>query len=438
LASEDFVTSRDLSLITNGGGWLGNNYNFPSLTHTTDGPVCGQAAFASPLTVGSNVCSEFIPVDPLSRYRLSCRVQNGQNDGTEYQSNSRFYMGVACYDAAKSLIGASMYTHWVGAADTELAVEVKPGDTSITLVNAIGWNNAGSGTQRHMTWWPYTDAFCTYGDYTYSRNTTGTVSAYISAGLWGSGGVSGNTLTLTSPWPASLGTLPVGTKVRNSLLGAAYQYCVRASSTAPNELTEYAGEIQGFNTEGTVNDYYRFPYGTVYVRPITLYNYTTAGSRWFFMNYQLTKSNFFYYGGYNDYTPSWSASTTDPTLGDGLLEGVWSQVGEVLFIDIQLTIGSTTNLGSGVWKFGVPDAFTSFDLTAPLAMGVMSILDDSESQYWSGWSYYGAPAPAGVYALSPGNTPGSPDVLVSDDGPIPWTEGDKLRISLRCRLSLGW
>lgn len=60
------------------------------------------------------------------------------------------------------------------------------------------------------------------------------------------------------------------------------------------------------------------------------------------------------------YTPTWTGTTTNPTLGNGTLTGEWSRRGNRISVDITLTIGSTTTLGSGTWEFTVPVAPYAF------------------------------------------------------------------------------
>lgn len=64
---------------------------------------------------------------------------------------------------------------------------------------------------------------------------------------------------------------------------------------------------------------------------------TTAGTAW------------------TTYTPTWTAATTNPTLGNGTLVGRWARVdGRTIVAHINLTIGSTTTLGSGAYSFALP------------------------------------------------------------------------------------
>lgn len=56
------------------------------------------------------------------------------------------------------------------------------------------------------------------------------------------------------------------------------------------------------------------------------------------------------------YTPSWTATTTNPTIGNGTLVGQWWRAGNLMIVNVNLTIGSTTNIGSGVYSFSLPIA----------------------------------------------------------------------------------
>lgn len=59
-------------------------------------------------------------------------------------------------------------------------------------------------------------------------------------------------------------------------------------------------------------------------------------------------------GAWASYTPSWTASTTNPVLGNGTLIGVYTVWGKTCHAAIRLIPGSTTTFGSGTYLFGVP------------------------------------------------------------------------------------
>jgi len=54
------------------------------------------------------------------------------------------------------------------------------------------------------------------------------------------------------------------------------------------------------------------------------------------------------------YAPAWTASTTAPSLGNGTLKGFFDRTGNRITITVDLTIGSTTSVGAGVWAFSEP------------------------------------------------------------------------------------
>jgi len=56
------------------------------------------------------------------------------------------------------------------------------------------------------------------------------------------------------------------------------------------------------------------------------------------------------------YTPSWTASGTAPSLGNGTLNGSYSRIGNLVSVQLDLTLGSTTTQGTGYWIFSLPVA----------------------------------------------------------------------------------
>lgn len=56
------------------------------------------------------------------------------------------------------------------------------------------------------------------------------------------------------------------------------------------------------------------------------------------------------------YTPSWGASVSAPSVGNGTISGRWCELGPLVWFQIQLEIGTTTNVGNGAYDFGLPVA----------------------------------------------------------------------------------
>lgn len=61
--------------------------------------------------------------------------------------------------------------------------------------------------------------------------------------------------------------------------------------------------------------------------------------------------------GWVAYTPSWMASTTNPTIGNGSILGRYQKLGRTVIYDVTVSAGSTTTFGSGTYSFSLP--FTS-------------------------------------------------------------------------------
>lgn len=54
------------------------------------------------------------------------------------------------------------------------------------------------------------------------------------------------------------------------------------------------------------------------------------------------------------FTPVWTASTTNPVVGNGTWDARYKQEGSMVDVVMGFTFGSTTTLGSGTWTFGLP------------------------------------------------------------------------------------
>jgi hypothetical protein len=59
-------------------------------------------------------------------------------------------------------------------------------------------------------------------------------------------------------------------------------------------------------------------------------------------------------GVYADFVPVWTATTDPPVLGNGTLTSRWEKTGKRVTWNGQLTVGSTTNGGTGLWSMSCP------------------------------------------------------------------------------------
>ncbi|MFI2612045.1 hypothetical protein [Kitasatospora sp. NPDC018619] len=59
-------------------------------------------------------------------------------------------------------------------------------------------------------------------------------------------------------------------------------------------------------------------------------------------------------GDFTSFTPTWTAGATNPTLGNGTLVSRWTRVGRMITWMGSLTLGSTSNGGTGIWSLSLP------------------------------------------------------------------------------------
>lgn len=118
------------------------------------------------------------------------------------------------------------------------------------------------------------------------------------------------------------------------------------------------------------------------------------------------------------YTPTWTGSSVNPALGNGTLTGRYFKYGNRCKVEIALSIGSTTTLGTGEWFFSLPFTTDSLAGTNGMAVAVHS------GSYYTLASQCGTSV-AKCYALS--NASSSP---VGAAAPFAWASGDTLTITL--------
>ena len=59
-------------------------------------------------------------------------------------------------------------------------------------------------------------------------------------------------------------------------------------------------------------------------------------------------------GVWQPYTPTWTASVTNPSIGNGTLSGKYIQIGKFIQANILIQFGSTTSFGNGDYIFRLP------------------------------------------------------------------------------------
>jgi len=291
IATESFVNVKAANLLPNGAGELLNNRNFSAYTFDAVDAYAAHGSFRVNVNTDAYRTDDLVPVDTTKRLRVSLWAKSGDVGGANYNPANRQYFGIAFYDIDGLEIGSEFADKVAAATDTTLAAPLEPGHTTITLTDATGWYNGSSSSTRGFTWFSYANSKgYIYPDYTYSRNRL--------SNAWDVGGISGNVITLKTPWAGP--SLAAGSAVRNSGSGAAYRYMSTASNVAvPNAWTKYEHHVSGVAISGSTT--HRF--GTAFVKFGHIVNYHGAADN----NVRLSHVRFEYL----------SSANLEPQIGIG-------------------------------------------------------------------------------------------------------------------------
>lgn len=279
----DALFARGTDLITNGDAALGN-LNFSTWTvEVGDQPPGTSGAFYAGFSgQGTRTLDEFVPVDPAKSVLPALWVKQ-VNAGV----TSRFYWGMAPYDIDGLAIGVQHYAERPEVRTT-LAAPLNPGDTTVQLTSAAGWENGTSAANRYFAVWNYVDG---KGKLWPAGSYTRHFSAY------GQGAISGNTLTLPAPWPYP--AAPAGTPVGNNQAGGSYMYAPGMSNAlvpnASGEWTKFVATapFAGIRPDGPGAATTAWPVATSKAKVIILANYGVSGgtSKQLFAGLSLSEAN---------------------------------------------------------------------------------------------------------------------------------------------------
>ncbi len=120
---------------------------------------------------------------------------------------------------------------------------------------------------------------------------------------------------------------------------------------------------------------------------------------------------------WTSYTPTWTAATTNPTLGNGTLTGAYLSAGKLTVFRVRLTIGSTTTIGSGSYAFALPATANTIG-NEPVGNGF--IRDNSAATFRMRHAYMNT---TGTVRLSDEG-----GAHVSDTVPWTWASADTLNL----------
>jgi len=131
-------------------------------------------------------------------------------------------------------------------------------------------------------------------------------------------------------------------------------------------------------------------------------------------------------GTWQAYTVSWVTSGAVPALGNGSLAGHFTVIGKTVFFRIHLSVGSTTNIGTGYFIFGLPP--TPYLLSGFVISGSAAIVEGG-----SGKPFMAIPV-SGSYFFGNANTVSfiayqttAADVkIIGQNIPMGWVTGSSI------------
>lgn len=129
------------------------------------------------------------------------------------------------------------------------------------------------------------------------------------------------------------------------------------------------------------------------------------------------------------YTPTWSASITNPAINNGMLRGVYCRIGKTVHVRINMLAGSTTTFGNGAWRFAMPVPVDATESTGFYHIGSVMLIDVTDGADYPGTCFVSASN--GFLGLSTSVAgsaaqPGAVNYLT----PFTWANGDSVHIQI--------
>jgi len=132
-------------------------------------------------------------------------------------------------------------------------------------------------------------------------------------------------------------------------------------------------------------------------------------------------------GAWTAYTPAWTASGTAPSLGNGTLTGAYSQIGKTVHFRLDWTLGSTSTMGTGTYRWSLPVAAKSLSTNHGINIG--GYMEDAGS---AAYAPLGARMTSGSTTTFEimywSNTLNGSANTVGQTTPFTWGSGDLIRI----------
>lgn len=240
---KDWVVSRGENLVSNGFATLGDNTNFSGFAFDGADAFQSGGSFSYKATSpATRFTDELMPYDPSIAYRLSYYIKSDC-------ASAKYYDILDCHDIDGHQITDS-HVVFVAGSTTRLAADLKPGDASVSVESAAGFNASDTDGRQYFTrglmFWNYANSYgYVYAPETYTRNRYDR--------LWASNATAidkaGNRILLDKAWSGP--TVPKGTSVSQTENWATFVYGNAYFSVPAGEWTRKEVTLEGRARPGT-------------------------------------------------------------------------------------------------------------------------------------------------------------------------------------------
>lgn len=126
--------------------------------------------------------------------------------------------------------------------------------------------------------------------------------------------------------------------------------------------------------------------------------------------------------GWTSYTPTWTASTSNPVIGNGTISGRYrrSANSDIVHFQLRVAMGSTTTYGSGVYRFTYPSS------PAPSATALTYLVAVGHVYDASSTAIYTLAARSESTYMVVGTGAGS---ILTPTVPVTWANGDIITLN---------
>lgn len=129
------------------------------------------------------------------------------------------------------------------------------------------------------------------------------------------------------------------------------------------------------------------------------------------------------------YTPTWTATTTNPAIGNGTITdtGAYVQIGKTVHFRLKITMGSTTTFGTGGFYVGLPVAHNH---GTESQIGRLHMYDSSSNTRCGGVGYTHSASTSNIFLSYPNATTSQNSLSgITSSAPFTWAASDVLSVT---------